>query len=106
MQFAIIRGRYMPRALLIAGKNALTNRSASVTSAAAKMMKIKIPTSLFLKSGISRRMRLLQKRTKIKQSPIVRAGLRANVTASIGHRPISKTKEGFFPHRPFVRPEK
>ncbi len=96
----------MPRALLIAGKNALTNKSASVTNAAAKIMKIKIPTSLFLNSGISKSMRLLQKRTKIKQSPIVRAGLSAKVTASIGQSPISKTKDGFFPHRPFVRSEK
>ena len=96
----------MPRALLIAGKNALMYKSAIVTNPAAKIMKINMPSSLFLKSGINKSMRLLQKRTKIKLRPIVRAGFKEKVTASIGHKPIKRTSDGFFPQMPVVSAEK
>ena len=43
---------------------------------------------------------LLQKSTKITQQPIVKAGLTAAVTASVGHIPRSSLKTGFSSHRP------
>jgi hypothetical protein len=46
---------------------------------------------------------LLHSSTKITLQPIVRAGLTAAVTASVGHIPNSSRNTGFSFHRPVMK---
>ncbi len=100
MQLTIIRGTYGPSISLILGWKARRNKSAIVTKVDIVSVNIRI-----LKWGFSRfRIRLtiilLQSRTKMTQSPIVKAGFTAAVTASVGHIPSSRRKTGFSRHKP------
>jgi len=100
MQLTIINGTYGPSLSLITGTNAFRNRSAIVTKVAIVSVNIRIRRCGLRRLRIRLTTMLLHRSTKITLRPIVKAGLTAAVTASVGHIPNSSRKTGFSRHSP------
>jgi hypothetical protein len=100
IQLTIISGTYGPRASLILGTYAFKNKSAIVTNVDIVKVNINIRKCGLSSFRIRLTTMLLHTSTKITQSPIVKAGFSAAVTASVGHIPSSSRKTGFSRHNP------